>query len=40
MESKSFFCDICKEGFNSEEEMREHRAKSHYWANVIPDSSK
>lgn len=38
MESKSFFCDICEEGFNSEEEMREHRAKSHLWASVPPKS--
>ena len=38
MESKSFPCDLCEEGFNSEEEMREHRDKSHLSANVPPKS--
>ena len=37
MEIKSFFCDLCEEGFDSEEEMREHRTKSHLSANEQPN---
>ena len=31
-------CDICEECFSSLEEVRVHRAESHLWANVPPES--
>ena len=40
MLGKKFPCDLCGEPFNSQEEVRVHRAKSHTWAKNVPPESK